>query len=96
MYFCPFIDTQYGKSPLIRATEYGRTDVVKELVRRRADVNAQDQVTSLRGCSGHWKRREGGGVVELEMCLRRIDEGIERHHICTYTCSDNTNTPVVH
>ena len=94
MYICPLIDTQFGRTPLTIAAEDGKTDVVKELVRRGADVNAQDKVRCLRGCSRHWKRREGGGVVELEMCLRMIDEGIERHHICTYTCSDSANFPV--
>ena len=93
MYICPFIDTQYGKTPLTIAAERGKTDVVKELVRRGADVNAQDKVSCLRGCSRHRKKKKGGGVVELEMCLRRIEEGIERHHICTYTRSDNGKFP---
>ena len=39
-----FTDAQFGKTPLMYAAEGRKTDVVKELVRRGADVNAQDKV----------------------------------------------------
>ena len=46
---CPLIDTQDGRTPLMQAAAHGRTDVVEELIKRGADMNAQDKVRCLRG-----------------------------------------------
>ena len=40
------------------AAQYGKTDVVEELISRGGDVNAQDKVRCLRGYYRQWSRRE--------------------------------------
>ena len=53
---CPLIDTQDGLTPLMYAAALGRTDVVEELIKRGADMNAQDKVRCLRGYCKQWSR----------------------------------------
>ena len=38
---------QYGRTALMLASEGGHLDVVRELLKAQADVNAQDEVCSL-------------------------------------------------
>ena len=40
----PLIDTQLGETPLMLAAINGNTDIVEELIRRKADVNAHNTV----------------------------------------------------
>ena len=57
-HMCTFVLSfiQLGRTPLIWAARKGKSDVVRELAQRGADVNAQDEVRWLRGCSGQWRR----------------------------------------
>ena len=51
----------------------GRTDVVEELIRWRADVNARDKVRCLSGFFRQWCRREGS-VMKVGMCCSVVEK----------------------
>ena len=40
----------------MHAAAWGRTDVVEELIKRGADMNAQEKVRCLRGYCKQWSR----------------------------------------
>ena len=70
------IDTQWGRTPLLWAARYGRTDVVEELISREGDVNAHDEVRCLRGYYRQWSRRER--VCWRWECVPVVGEKMER------------------
>lgn len=79
--FCETIDNvnisgtdNYEKIPLLRCAELGRTNMIKELIKRNADINKYDY---MRANSLMWASESGN----METLTTLLDAGIDVNHI---------------